>query len=75
MQEREAQCLLGNGLCPKTCELYPNALEITNKMGDDFDPQDSRRRIVFADATNQDIRVSHIAAVMAKCATEPRAQQ
>lgn len=73
--ERQAQCLLGNGICPQECRLYEDAKEITNALGDDFDPKESRRRIVFADADNQSVRVTQIAAVMSKCATEPLLRQ
>lgn len=73
--ERPAQCLLGNGICPEECQLYENAREITNEMGDDFDPQDSRRRIIFADAFNQNITVVQVAAVIARCAEEPKRQK
>lgn len=75
MQKREAQCLLGNGICPSECKLYKDALEITNKLGDNFDPAESRRRIVFADAYDQNVRVAQIADMIARCATEPKPQE
>lgn len=68
--ERAPQCILGNGECPKDCRLYKNSAEITTALGDAFDPQKSRRRIVFADALNHDINVTHVAAVIASCAKE-----
>lgn len=75
MPEREPQCVLGHGDCPNECGLHENAAEITAAMGDDFDPEASRRRIFFADAFNHDINVVQVAAVIAKCAKEPRFQK
>ena len=68
--EKAPQCILGNGECPQDCRLFENSKQITNALGDDFDPQQSRQRIVFADAFNHDINVTHVAAVMASCAKE-----
>ncbi|MBI2599609.1 hypothetical protein HYW43_01670 [Candidatus Daviesbacteria bacterium] len=68
--ERTPQCLLGNGECSPDCQLFQNSKEITDALGDDFDPQESRRRIVFADAFNHNINATHIAAVMSMCAKE-----
>lgn len=70
MQEREAQCLLGNGICPKTCRLYGDALEITNELGDDFDPNRSRQQIFFADAHYQGVNVVQVAETISRCETE-----
>jgi len=72
--ERPPQCILGNGECPQECRLFENSKEITNVLGDAFDPQESRRRIVFADAFSHDINVTHVAAVMARCAKEGKIQ-
>lgn len=71
--ERIPQCILGNGECPQDCRLFENSKEITNALGDAFDPQESRRRIVFADAFNHDINMTHVAVVMASCAKEGKA--
>lgn len=62
---------MGNGVCPKECKLYKDAVEITSKLGDKFDPAESRRSIVFADASDHSINVVQIATVIARCATEP----
>ncbi|EKD57839.1 MAG: hypothetical protein ACD_57C00126G0001 [uncultured bacterium] len=75
MSEKEAQCLLGHGICPNECGLHKNAAEITTAMGANFDPAKSRRRIVFADAFNQDVTVVQVAGVMAKCARESCPQE
>ena len=74
-KERTPQCILGNGDCPQDCSLYQNSREITNALGKDFDPQASRRNIVFADAVNPDITVVHIAAVMDRCAKEGKPEE
>lgn len=67
--ERIPQCILGNGECPRNCHLYKISAEITTALGDAFDPQESRRRIVFADVEH-DINVARVAAVMSSCAKE-----
>ena len=65
------QCILGNlGNCPPKCALYENSREITDLLGANFDPQESRRKIVFADATDPSINVARIARVMAMCSKE-----
>lgn len=63
---------MGNGYCPSDCRLYKNSAEITAALGDAFDPQASRRSIIFADVVNPDINVTHVAAVMARCAKEDK---
>lgn len=71
--ERAPQCILGNGDCPLIpvkCRLYEYSAEITAALGDDFDPQESRRSIIFADAFNKDVNVIQVAVVMSKCAKE-----
>jgi len=68
--ERTPQCVLGNGECPQDCRLFEESKEITHALGDTFDPQESRKRIVFADAFSQGINVTKVAAVMARCAKE-----
>lgn len=70
--ERAPQCLLGNGACPKDCRLYKTSAQITTALGENFDPEESRRQIIFADAFNHDIRAGDIAAVIASCAKKGR---
>jgi hypothetical protein len=69
-KELTPQCVLGNGNCPQDCLLYENSRQITNALGKDFDPQTSRRKIVFADALNPNVNVTQIAAVMERCKKE-----
>lgn len=72
---RAPQCVLGNGECPLTCELFANSAAITDALGDDFDPEDSRRNVIFADA-QYGVDVTQIAIVLAHCELEPlRGQQ
>lgn len=70
--ERAPQCVLGHGDCPPECRLYKNSAEITKALGDAFDPQESRRAIIFADVSNHDINVTHVACAMASCAKESK---
>jgi hypothetical protein len=69
-KERTPQCVLGNGDCPQDCLLYENSRQITSELGKNFDPQASRREIVFADTKYPDITSAHIAALMGRCAKE-----
>lgn len=74
MKERVPQCVLGNGECPRDCRLFEYSKKITNVLGDSFDPKESRSRIVFADARNHDVNVTHVEAVIASCTNEGKPQ-
>ncbi|OGH24095.1 MAG: hypothetical protein A3B47_04470 [Candidatus Levybacteria bacterium RIFCSPLOWO2_01_FULL_39_24] len=71
-KERPAQCLLGNGECPKSCENYAMSRLITNKLGDNFDPFLSRLRVIFGDGFSRDIRVGDVANALKKCISEKK---
>lgn len=70
--ERKVQCLLGNGSCSETCKLYNKAKQITNALGDDFDPQVSRQMIFFADAFSRGINVTDITRTVSMCESETK---
>lgn len=71
--ERTPQCVLGNGECPRSCELYEKSAKITNALGDSFDPKESRLNTIFADAFSPKVNVFDIARVMGTCAKEGKA--
>ena len=70
MSERPPQCLLGNGECPSTCALHAYSKKITHALGDAFDPELSRIRVVFGDAYSHDVRVGDVIVAISSCETE-----
>ncbi len=70
--ERVAQCILGNGDCPKAGKLYDYSAEITAATGDNFDPVASRRMVIFGDAYFSKVNVVDVANVIARCKLEPK---
>lgn len=69
-KEIPAQCVLGNGECEMSCPLFDTSKEITQELGDNFDPFQSRLHVVFGDAFNPDIDVTHIAGAVTLCEKE-----
>lgn len=68
--EQKAYCLLGNGICPEQCPHHKIAQEVTEKLGDDFDPFMARLSIVFGDANYKGTNVTHVAKAISSCVLE-----
>jgi len=74
---KEAQCILGNGICPETCDLNNTSTKVTEGLGPDFKPFVSRLTLLFADAFNPELNVLDVARVTSSCekeAQKPKAQ-
>jgi len=69
-KERSPQCLMGNGECPAQCKLHDHARTITEVFGDRFDPQESRRRMLFADAENPSVSLMDVITAASMCELE-----
>jgi hypothetical protein len=69
-KETKIMCPLGNGECPPNCKNYKAAKELTEALGDKFDPKQSRLAIIFGDAFSHDLNVLDIANTMTRCAKE-----
>jgi len=68
--ENRVNCVLGNGGCPQTCLIFESSKAISEELDDDFDPSQSRLKVIFADALDHSINVTHVAAVLASCINE-----
>lgn len=64
------QCLFGNGACPQTCELYTQARELTEKLGERFMLKEARGLIMSADRNDRNIDAMVIDMVFDKCELE-----
>jgi len=73
-QDREPQCVLGNGVCPPECPLNEQSSNITEELGDDYNPQLSRIAVVFGDV-NSGVNVVDVARVMGSCIKEGHPDQ
>lgn len=75
MQEKEAKCVLGNGICPEECPNYPIARDITEKLGEAFDPFLARLAVVFGDAHIMGVNVTHVVKAMERCVAEQKTRK
>ena len=72
---KEAQCILGNGVCPETCDLNNTSVKVTEALGQDFKPSLSRLTLLFADAFNPDLNIFDVARVADSCEREAQKQK
>lgn len=76
--ETVIHCIVGNsGECPPDCQLHKHSKgfsQDTVAAGLKFDPEASRRALLFADARNHTVNVVDIANVLASCLLEPKAK-
>jgi hypothetical protein len=71
-KENKVMCPLGNGECLPTCSNYEAAKKLSKALGSNFDPKQSRLRILFGDAFSHDVTIFDISNTITNCTKEKR---
>jgi len=70
MEKFRPSCPAGNGECPVECPIFYAAIDAMPTIAEEPDPYMTRLSLLFADASNQDVRVGDIAQVLSRCVQE-----